>query len=172
MIRTAVDRARAEKEFTSREEPAGLTIEVPRQASHGDWATNAAMIMAGAEKRPPRELAETIIKYIEDENGYLKRIEIAGPGFINFTLSEKWWYHVLREIQRLGPDYGRLDIGRGQKVLVEFVSTNPTGPLHVGHGRGAAVGDALARILSMAGYEVSREYYVNDTGNQARTLGQ
>ncbi|MBW2062938.1 MAG: arginine--tRNA ligase [Deltaproteobacteria bacterium] len=171
-IRAAVAQARASGELSSQEELVGLTIEVPRLASHGDWATNAAMIMADMEKRPPRELAETIIKYIEDEHGYLNRIEIAGPGFINFALSEKWWRHVLREIHRLGADYGRLDMGRGQRVLIEFVSTNPTGPLHVGHGRGAAVGDALARVLSMAGYEVSREYYVNDTGNQARTLGR
>lgn len=171
-IREALERARENGEFVSQEALADLTVEVPRIASHGDWSTNAAMVLAPLEKKPPRVLAEIIIGNLKDPEGFFDRIEIAGPGFINFNLTNKWWHQVLLDIDRLGPDYGRLDLGRGQKVLVEFVSTNPTGPLHVGHARGAAVGDALARVLDMAGFEISREYYVNDTGNQARTLGR
>ena len=170
--REAIEQARENGEFVSQEEPADLTVEVPRIASHGDWSTNAAMVMAPIEKKPPRALAEILIGHIKDPDGFFDRIEIAGPGFINFHLTNKWWHQVLLNINRLGPDYGRVDLGRGQKILVEFVSTNPTGPLHVGHARGAALGDALSRVLEMAGFEVSREYYVNDTGNQARTLGR
>lgn len=171
-IREALERARENGEFVSQEAPADLTVEVPRIASHGDWSSNAAMVLAPLEKKPPRVLAEIIIGNLKDPEGFFDRIEIAGPGFINFNLTSKWWHQVLLDIDRLGPDYGRLDLGRGQKVLIEFVSTNPTGPLHVGHARGAALGDALSRVLDMAGFEISREYYVNDTGNQARTLGR
>ena len=171
-IKEAIERARENGEFVSQEVPADLTVEVPRIASHGDWSTNAAMVLAPIEKKPPRVLAEIIIGNLKDPEGFFDRIEIAGSGFINFNLTSKWWHQVLLDIDRLGPDYGRLDLGRGQKVLVEFVSTNPTGPLHVGHARGAALGDALSRVLDMAGFEISREYYVNDTGNQARTLGR
>ncbi len=171
-IKEAIERAREKGDFVSQEVPADLTVEVPKIASHGDWSTNAAMVLAPIEKKPPRVLAEIIIANIEDPEGFFDRIEVAGSGFINFILTNKWWHQVLRDIDRLGPDYGRLDLGRGQKVLVEFVSTNPTGPLHVGHARGAALGDALSRLLEMVGFEISREYYVNDTGNQARTLGR
>ncbi len=171
-IKEAIERARENGEFVSQEVPADLTVEVPRIASHGDWSTNAAMVLAPIEKKPPRVLAEIIIGNLKDPEGFFDRIEIAGSGFINFNLTSKWWHQVLLDIDRLGPDYGRLDLGRGRKVLVEFVSTNPTGPLHVGHARGAALGDALSRVLDMAGFEISREYYVNDTGNQARTLGR
>ncbi len=171
-IKEAIERARENGEFVSQEVPADLTVEVPRIASHGDWSTNAAMVLAPIEKKPPRVLAEIIIGNLKDPEGFFDRIEIAGSGFINFNLTSKWWHQVLLDIDRLGPDYGRLDLGRGQKVLVEFVSTNPTGPLHVGHARGAALGDALSRVLDLAGFEISREYYVNDTGNQARTLGR
>lgn len=168
----AITRAHAQGELRFADRPAGLTVEVPNVASHGDWATNAALVMAKAEKRAPRDLAAVLIKYIEDPDGYLERIEIAGPGFINFTLSPKWWRTVLREAVRRGPEYGRIDIGQGRRVQVEFVSANPTGPLHVGHGRGAAVGDALARVLEAAGFKVSREYYINDAGRQMQTLGR
>ncbi|MEW5723262.1 MAG: arginine--tRNA ligase [Thermodesulfobacteriota bacterium] len=150
----------------------GLTVEVPKQAEHGDWAANAALVAASALKRQPRDLARLIIANIEDSEGYIEKMEVAGPGFINFTLSARWWRHVLGEIVRRGESYGRVNVGRGRRVQVEFVSANPTGPLHVGHGRGAALGDALARVLDAAGYSVEKEYYVNDAGRQMETLGR
>ena len=151
----AITRAHAQGELCFADKPAGLTVEVPNVASHGDWATNAALVMAKAEKKAPRDLAAVLIKYIEDPDGYLERVEIAGPGFINFTLSPKWWRTVLREAVRRGPEYGRTDIGQGQRVQVEFVSANPTGPLSVAHGRQAALGDVLANIMEFIGFDVS-----------------
>ena len=171
-VQAAVERARSAGALSSSEPLTGLTVETPRQAEHGDWATNAAMIMAKAEKKPPRAIAEILSQHFEDPEGHIAGIDIAGPGFINFTLSPKWWHHVVREVLRQGQDYGRSDLGRDLKVQVEFVSANPTGPLHVGHGRGAALGDAVARVLSFAGYDVQREYYINDAGLQMQTLGR
>ncbi|MFH1091337.1 MAG: arginine--tRNA ligase [Pseudomonadota bacterium] len=171
-VREALDRARDNGGLRGQDNPAGLTVERPRQAEHGDWSTNAAMVLSKAEKRPPREIAQILIQNLQDPEGYLEKIEIAGPGFINFTLSAGWWHTVLRDILEQGPHFGRVEVGQGRKVQVEFVSANPTGPLHVGHGRGAAVGDSLARVLEAAGYEVSREYYVNDAGRQMKILGR
>jgi len=171
-IQAAVAKAQAAGELSAGGDPGGIVVEVPRTASHGDWSTNAAMVLAGVERKPPRALAETIVRHLEDPEGFLAGIEIAGPGFINFTLSERWWQEVLRRIGRQGPAYGRLSLGRGRRVLLEIGSINPTGPIHVGHGRVVAVGDALARVLEAAGWEVSREYYVNDAGNQMHTLGR
>lgn len=171
-VKDAIKTARTKNLLTDDGDLTALTVEIPRTASHGDWSTNAAMILAKAQKKPPRELAEIIMNHVEDPEGYLAKTEIAGPGFINFTLSDKWWHHVLGEISRLGDGFGESDIGKGKKILIEFVSANPTGPLHVGHGRGAAFGDALARLLPKAGFQVSREYYINDAGNQMQTLGR
>lgn len=171
-VKAAVKKAFNNGELVSEQPPASLTVEAPRMAEHGDWATNAAMVMARAEKKKPIDIAEIIIKNIEDPDGHIAKTEIAGPGFINFTLSEKWWHHVVRDVIRQGAQYGRVNLGEGKKVQVEFVSANPTGPLHVGHGRGAAVGDVLARVLDAAGFDVSREYYVNDAGRQMETLGR
>ncbi|KXS56302.1 MAG: hypothetical protein AMR96_03545 [Candidatus Adiutrix intracellularis] len=148
-----------------------FTVEEPRDREHGHLATNAALVLAKSLGRKPRELAELIIKNLTDPEGYIEKAEVAGPGFINFTLSLKWWAWALADLLRTGPAYGRA-AARGQKIMLEFVSANPTGPLHVGHGRGAAIGDALARILNWVGYEVSREYYINDTGRQMRILGE
>ena len=172
MIRAAVQSAHAAERLASADAPAAVAVEVPRDVGHGDWATNAAMVMAKAEKKAPRAVAEVLTAHIDDPDGYIERMEIAGPGFLNFTLSDTWWHHVVREVLRQGPSYGRVDVGRGRRIQVEFVSANPTGPLHVGHGRGAALGDALARILSAAGYDIEREYYVNDAGRQMLTLGR
>ena len=147
-----------------------FTVEVPAQPEHGDLATNAAMLMARAEKRAPRQIAEVLIAALEPQDGPWSRIEIAGPGFINFFLKPDCWYGVLDRIMEQGSAFGRTGIGQGKRVQVEFVSANPTGPLHIGHGRGAAVGDAVAEVLLAAGYEVQREYYVNDAGNQVATL--
>ena len=147
-------------------------VDEPKAEAHGDFSTNIAMVMASVQKMPPRKIAEVITRHIQDPDGILEKTEIAGPGFINFFLKPSAWHPVLREIHQADTRYGASDIGRGQKFQVEFVSSNPTGPLHVGHGRGAAVGDAVANILSFCGYDVQKEYYINDSGRQIETLGR
>jgi len=126
--------------------------------------------LAKTEAKPPREIAEIIIRNIQDEEGLIEKTDIAGPGFINFFLKQDRWKKTLFDIDADGVSYGLGNIGKGEKVLVEFVSANPTGPLHVGHGRGAALGDALANLLAAVGYDVSREFYINDAGRQIRLL--
>jgi len=147
-------------------------VDTPKQSGHGDFATNAALILASQAKKPPRQIAEMIKNGLAAPEGTLEKVEIAGPGFINFFLTDDYWRQVLSEILRLGGAYGNSDLGAGQRVQVEFVSANPTGPLHIGHGRGAALGDALARLLTATGYQVEREYYINDVGTQILTLGK
>ena len=147
-------------------------VDEPKAEAHGDFSTNVAMVMASVQKMPPRKIAEVITRHIEDPEGILEKSEIAGPGFINFFLKPAVWHPVLREIHEADARYGATDIGKGQKFQVEFVSSNPTGPLHVGHGRGAAIGDAAANILSFCGYDVQKEYYINDSGRQIHTLGR
>ena len=147
-------------------------VDEPKAEAHGDFSTNIAMVMASVQKMPPRKIAEVITRHIEDPEGILEKSEIAGPGFINFFLKPAVWHPVLREIHEADTRYGATDIGKGQKFQVEFVSSNPTGPLHVGHGRGAAIGDAVANILSFCGYDVQKEYYINDSGRQIHTLGR
>jgi len=148
-----------------------IQIEVPGNPEHGDFATNIAMTMARTEKKAPRQIAEVLVATL-GASPLLDKVEVAGPGFINFTLAPVCWYEVLDDIMARGWRYGTSRVGQGQKVQVEFVSANPTGPLHIGHGRGAAVGDAVASILQAAGFDVQREYYVNDAGNQVATLGR
>ncbi len=148
-----------------------VQIEVPGNPEHGDFSSNLAMAMARAEKKSPRQIAEALVAEL-GECDFLSKVEIAGPGFINFTLMPTCWYEVLNDISLKGEKYGVSTIGQRRKVQVEFVSANPTGPLHIGHGRGAAVGDAVASILQAAGFDVQREYYVNDAGNQVATLGR
>jgi len=147
-------------------------VEAPKQAEHGDLATNLALVLASQAKKPPRQVAQAVIDHLAPPAGMLQKVEIAGPGFINFFIADAFWYQVIPEIHRLGPAYGDSQMGAGQKVQVEFVSANPTGPLHIGHGRGAALGDALANLLAATGHEVEREYYINDVGNQILTLGK
>jgi len=147
-------------------------IEVPNNPAHGHYATNVPLTLAANQKRPPREIAKIIVDRCSDSRGLIEKAEIAGPGFINFTIASAAWYEALSSILALDVDYGRGRLGQGERVLVEFVSANPTGPLHVGHGRGAALGDSLCRILAFAGYEVVREFYVNDAGRQVRSLGE
>jgi arginyl-tRNA synthetase len=142
----------------------------PRQKEHGDYATNVALALAAAAGRNPREVAELLVRNLPD-NDLVAKVEVAGPGFINFFVAHGWLYRVLEEIERLGPAYGRLEAPEPEHVQVEFVSANPTGPLHVGQGRNAAMGDALARVLEAAGHRVQREYYVNDAGTQAALFG-
>ncbi len=149
-----------------------LVIEVPNHAEHGDFASNLAMTLARDEKKPPRQIAEILVKELAVADSFFDRIEIAGPGFINFFVSKDVWRQGLHTITAAGNDYGKSPVGEGKRVQVEFVSANPTGPLHIGHGRGAATGDAIASILSAAGFDVVREYYINDAGNQMDTLGR
>ncbi|MBU1571195.1 MAG: arginine--tRNA ligase [Proteobacteria bacterium] len=148
-----------------------VEIGEPKTATHGDFSTNFAMVMASAQKMPPRKIAEIITGEIEDHAGLIEKTEIAGPGFINFFVKQNSWHPVLKQIYEDDERFGFCDIGKGKKIQVEFVSANPTGPLHVGHGRGAAVGDSVANILSFCGYNVQREYYINDSGRQISTLG-
>ena len=147
-------------------------ITIPKEKQFGDYATNIAMIQAKIAKIPPRDLAAKYIEAIGNGGGLVSKAETAGPGFINFFLDEGGLFDILARIEAEGDRYGMVDLGQGQKLQVEFVSANPTGPLHVGHGRGAVFGDTLARILSAAGYDVSKEYYVNDAGVQINTLGK
>ncbi len=143
-----------------------FTIETPADRTNGDLASNVAMVSARAFKKAPRAIAEAITKYIELEGTNLDRFEIAGPGFINFFYGKQFYTSVIREIEEKGADYGKSDFGQGKRILVEFVSANPTGPMHIGNARGGALGDSLASVLSAAGYDVSREFYVNNAGNQ------
>lgn len=149
-----------------------FTIETPKIKNHGDYATNVAMIIAPQEKKSPRKIAQYIIEHISNKDDMFEKLEVAGPGFINFFLSRSCWLKTLRDISLQGSTYGKSQLGKGKKINIEYVSANPTGPLHIGHGRGAAVGDALANILEAVGYDVSREYYINDTGNQMELLGK
>jgi arginyl-tRNA synthetase len=141
------------------------TVEPPRDASHGDLSTNAAMVLAKEAGLKPRDLAEAILQPLQ-AGGRFEKVEIAGPGFINLTLNRATFSAVLRAALKSGPDFGRGDLGQGRKINVEFVSANPTGPMHIGHGRGAVYGDALAKILEFIGFDVCKEYYINDAGAQ------
>lgn len=148
-----------------------LSVEAPRDASHGDLATNAAMVLAGTAGENPRNLAERISTLLRND-GDIASVEVAGPGFINLRLTDSFWHTSLADMIKQGKDYGRSDIGRNVKVNVEYVSANPTGPLHVGHCRGAVVGDVLANLLHFAGYDTVKEYYINDAGGQVDILAQ
>ena len=147
-------------------------IEVPNNSEHGHFATNLPMTLASGQKRNPREIASIILKNLKDEEPFFEKTEIAGPGFINFTIRAEEWCHILGQILQLEESYGQSEMGCDDKILLEFVSANPTGPLHLGHGRGAALGDTLGRILSFCGHQVVREFYINDAGLQIKTLGK
>jgi len=157
--------------LTSGEFPAEIQLEVPKNPEHGDYASNLAMTLARPESKAPRQIAEILVTALR-ANALFDAVDIAGPGFINFRLAASYWATVLHRIYAEQGTFGRSQIGAGVKVQVEFVSANPTGPLHIGHGRGAVVGDALASILAAVGFEVQREYYINDAGNQVQTLGR
>jgi len=165
----ALNRAKDKGELKLQAQPA-ITLDTPREKSHGDLATTVAMTLAKSESLPPRKIAEIILASIQDEDGIIAKTEIAGPGFINFTFKKDRWQKTLLEIESEGDSFGLKNIGKGERVLLEFVSANPTGPLHVGHGRGAAIGDALANLLIAVGYDVTREFYINDAGRQIRLL--
>lgn len=167
---TAVKAVAAEKDYQI---PEGFMVrlERPRQEGHGDWATNIAMQLSKPFGVKPRDLAEDIIAKLPKDS-VIDRAEVAGPGFMNFTLSSNWVTETVKNAIEKGDDYGRSNIGGGRRIQVEFVSANPTGPLHMGHGRGAAVGDITASLLDFAGYNVEREYYINDAGLQMELLGK
>lgn len=141
-------------------------IEKPSDKKNGDFSSNIAMAGARAYHMAPRAIAEAIVKNLDLKNTFIEKTEIAGPGFINFYFSDKYYNEILRDIVKSGENYGRSDFGEGKKILVEFVSANPTGPMHIGNARGGAIGDCLASVLDAAGYDVQREFYVNDAGNQ------
>ena len=151
--------------------PAKLTIETPKNEQHGDMATNMAMVMPREKGQNPRQMAELVKAELEASCQELAQINIAGPGFINFTFTPAFWQSIVLDVLEQKQNFGRVYVGQGRKVQVEYVSANPTGPLHIGHGRGAAIGDSLARILRFSGHEVETEYYINDAGRQMRLLG-
>ncbi len=169
-------RAAARKAYEAGDLPSAdipeVQVEEPKLEAHGDFSTNLAMTMAATQKMAPRKIAEIIAEHLQDPEGIILKTDVAGPGFLNFYLAPEAWHPVLARIHSEDAAYGRSDVGKSERVQVEFVSANPTGPLHVGHGRGAAVGDAVAAILSACGYDVQREYYINDSGRQIRTLGR
>lgn len=171
LIFTALTSAHESGLFSSSAFPE-IVIEVPKILSHGDYSCNIAMVSAAIQKMPPRKIAETIIKHIHDTDQLIDRVDIAGPGFINFYLRPESWIRFLKKVHEQGINYGAVNVGKGKRIQVEFVSSNPTGPLHVGHGRGAAVGDSVANILAFCGYDVCKEYYINDSGRQINTLGR
>ena len=153
-------------------EISGIFIEIPKEKGHGEFSTNVAMQLAKKIGKPTRVIADEIIGNFNAGDTYIDKIECAGPGFINFYLNKKWLYDALLLISELKENYGKIDLGQGKKVMVEFVSANPTGPLTMGNARGGALGDCLASVLSAAGYDVTREFYINDTGNQIVNFGK
>ncbi len=165
IIENAAKKAMENGAFESAELPQ-FSIEVPADRSHGDYAVNAAMVWARALHNAPRKIAEALSGYFDFGGTYIDRFEIAGPGFINFFLNDRFYSDILVDVEAQGENYGRSDYGEGKSVLVEFVSANPTGPMHIGNARGGALGDCLAAVLDYAGFKVSREFYINDAGNQ------
>lgn len=148
------------------------SVDIPKDTKNGDYAANHAMVCAKAMKKSPRQIAEALLGEIDLTDSWFSSVEIAGPGFINFRLSPKWYGDVLLGVEQSGSDYGRCDVGHGEKVMVEFVSANPTGPMTIGNARGGVLGDTLASVLDRAGYDVYREFYVNDAGNQVDLFGK
>lgn len=169
VIRAALAGAQSSGEITFEGEPA-IELEAPRNKDHGDLSCNVAMVLAKQAGMPPRKLAENLVARIETGNGLIDRVEIAGPGFINFYLKPGWLHDVVREIHSQGSGYGRSERGVGIKVLLEFVSANPNGPITVGSGRSGIIGDTLARLYQLTGAEVWREYYINDAANSSQMI--
>lgn len=161
----ALGRAVANGELPAEPIP-DFIIEKPANSANGDFSANVALAGARAFKKAPRAIAESIVNNLDLEGTLFEKVEIAGPGFLNFYLSQQYYTEIIKDIAAKGEDYGKSDYGKGKKVLVEFVSANPTGPMHIGNARGGAIGDCLSSVLEWAGYEVNREFYVNDAGNQ------
>lgn len=172
LVRAALDAAAASGTLSACAELPAFVVEIPADTSHGDFATNAAMVCARTFRCAPRKVAEAICQNLVLEGSGIERVEIAGPGFINFFLGRGWFSEAVHSVLAQGDAYGRTSFGNGEKVQVEFVSANPTGPMHMGNARGGAIGDCLAAALDWAGYEVTREFYVNDAGNQIEKFGR
>lgn len=166
IIAAALEKAQAAGALTAGGEPPAFVVEIPADPTHGDFASNVALAGAKAFRAPPRKIAEAVLEHMDLTGSWFERGEIAGPGFLNLFLKPDWFAAVLETVGELGESYGRTDTGKGQKVMVEFVSANPTGPMHMGNARGGAVGDCLAAALDAAGYDVYREFLINDAGNQ------
>ena len=171
--------ARLKEEITAAVLKAGLAtedqmpdviLELPKDKTHGDYSTNMAMRLTKIAKKAPKQVAEALIENFDQTKASIEKIEIAGPGFINFYMNNAYLTELIPAVLEAGEKYGESDFGQGEKIQVEFVSANPTGDLHLGHARGAAVGDSLCNVLAKAGYDVSREYYINDAGNQINNL--
>ena len=166
LIRAAYAKAFPGKEMRD------FIIEIPKDTSHGDFASNAAMVNAKNAGKAPRDIAAALLEAMDFTGSYFVAAETAGPGFMNFRLGQNWFSDSVQSVLDCGADYGRSDYGRGEKVMVEFVSANPTGPMHMGNARGGAIGDCLASALDFAGYKVCREFYINDAGNQIVKFGK
>jgi len=171
LILSALDKAKTNGDLEISEEPE-IVIEKPKDPKLGDFSTNLAMTLARPERKNPKVIAEVICKYLQNGGGQVERVEMAGPGFINLKMTRSFFLNRLLQVAESGEEFGSSTVGKRQKVLVEYVSANPTGPLHVGHGRGAAVGNTLCNILKKAGFDLKSEYYVNDVGNQMNILGR
>ena len=163
---SAANKAIAAGELTANGELKDFVVEAPADTSHGDYALNAALVWSKSFRTQPRIIAETILKYADFTKAFVCKTEIAGPGFINLFLSDRFYSSVIADVLQKKENYGRSDIGNGKKVIVEFVSANPTGPMHIGNARGGALGDSIASVLDFAGYDAFREFYINDAGNQ------
>ncbi|PUB13002.1 arginine--tRNA ligase [Paenisporosarcina sp. OV554] len=169
-IKEALQQAILKAQLTDTEGLPAIHLEAPRDKANGDYATNIAMQLTKLAKKPPRAIAEAILENLETSGTVIEKIEIAGPGFMNISIRKDYLADVVKAVLAQGADYGRSNAGGNQKIQVEFVSANPTGDLHLGHARGASVGDSLCNVLDYAGYNVSREYYINDAGNQINNL--
>ncbi|MBG9785184.1 arginine--tRNA ligase [Shouchella lehensis] len=169
-LQTEIKHAIIKAGLATEEEVPEIFLEVPKEKAHGDYATNVAMQLARIAKKAPRQIAESFTEQLNKEKAKIEKVEIAGPGFVNFFLDNSYLREIIPTVLAAGERYGESDAGKQEKVLIEFVSANPTGDLHLGHARGAAVGDSLANIMAKAGYNVSREYYINDAGNQIDNL--
>ena len=171
LIRNAFAKAMEEGKLPQAEIPA-FTVEIPAETSHGDFASNAAMVSARTFRNAPVKIANILTECMDFSAArYIERVEIAGPGFINFFVSSRWFSDIVAGVLEAGAEYGRSDYGKGEKVMIEFVSANPTGPMHMGNARGGAIGDCLAAAMDACGYDVTREFYINDAGNQIEKFG-
>lgn len=172
LVSAALKQAVDSSSLTACGEVPEFVVEIPADTTHGDFATNAAMVCAKTFRCAPRKVAEAICANLKLDGTSYERVEIAGPGFINFFLSKTWFANVVRSVLKAGESYGRTDFGKGEKIQVEFVSANPTGPMHMGNARGGAIGDCLAAVLDWSGHDVTREFYINDAGNQVEKFGK
>lgn len=170
VVKTAIQQAVIKAKLAETESVPAIHLETPRDKTNGDYATNIAMQLTKIAKMPPRAIAEAILENLDTTNTPIEKIEIAGPGFMNISLRKDYLADVIKAVIEQGTNYGRSQAGADEKIQVEFVSANPTGDLHLGHARGASVGDSLCNVLDFAGYQVSREYYINDAGNQINNL--